>query len=253
MTLSEITAIDGDEGDFTVSVKKSPRYIDMDKCIACGLCSEKCPAKTVDEYNAGITKRKAAYIPYAQAVPLKYVIDPDRCIYLQKGKCGACKKYCPTDAINFDEPPRTSSSMSARSIVTAGFDAFDPQRFDNYQYAKLPNVITSLEFERILSAGGPTGGHVERPSDGQAPRKIAWLQCVGSRDLNKCDNPYCSSVCCMYAIKESLIAAEHLGEDFEATIFFMDMRTHGKEFEKYFNRAKTRGRSFHSLQGAFHY
>ena len=216
----------------------------MDKCIACGLCSEKCPAKTVDEYNAGITRRKAAYIPYAQAVPLKYVIDPDRCIYLQKGKCGACKKFCPTDAVNFDEQAETIDLNVGSVIVTAGFEAFAPQRYDNYQYAKLANVITSLEFERILSAGGPTGGHVERPSDGRAPRKIAWLQCVGSRDLNKCDNPYCSSVCCMYAIKESMIAGEHLGQDFEATIFFMDMRTHGKDFEKYYNRAKSKGVRF---------
>jgi heterodisulfide reductase subunit A len=216
----------------------------MDKCIACGACSEKCPAKTADEFNEGITKRKAVYVPYAQAVPLKYVIDPDRCIFLKKGKCGACQKICPTGAINFDDKPEDISLNVGSIIVTAGFKTFDPSVFDNYQHARLPNVVTSMEFERILSAGGPTAGHVLRPSDGKEPAKIAWLQCVGSRDLNKCDNEYCSSVCCMYAIKEAVIAKEHLGAGFQGSIFYMDMRTHGKDFEKYYERAKADGIRF---------
>ncbi len=216
----------------------------MEKCIACGLCAEKCPAKLDDEFNEGISKRKAAYIPYAQAVPLKYVIDPAKCIYFKNGKCKACQKFCPTEAVNFDEKEENLTLNVGSVIVTAGYEPFDPQKFDNYQYAGLPNVMTSMEFERILSAGGPTTGHVLRPSDGREPQKIAWLQCVGSRDMNKCDNPYCSSVCCMYAIKEAIIAKEHVGKDFEPTIFFMDMRTHGKEFEKYYNRAKAQGVRF---------
>ena len=216
----------------------------MDKCIACGACSEKCPAKTADEFNEGITKRKAVYVPYAQAVPLKYVIDPDRCIFLKKGKCGACQKICPTGAINFDDKPEDIALNVGSIIVTAGFKTFDPTAFDNYQHARLPNVMTSMEFERILSAGGPTGGHVLRPSDGREPAKIAWLQCVGSRDLNKCDNEYCSSVCCMYAIKEAVISREHLGTGFQGTVFYMDMRTHGKDFEKYYERAKANGIRF---------
>ena len=216
----------------------------MEKCIACGLCAEKCPAKTVDEFNEGISKRKAAFIPYAQAVPLKYVIDPARCIYFKNGKCKACQKFCPTEAVDFDEKEEHLTLNVGSVVVTAGYEPFDPAKFDNYQYAGLPNVVTSMEFERILSAGGPTTGHVLRPSDGKDPQKIAWLQCVGSRDMNKCDNPYCSSVCCMYAIKEAVIAKEHVGKDFEPTIFFMDMRTHGKEFEKYYNRAKSQGVRF---------
>jgi heterodisulfide reductase subunit A2 len=216
----------------------------MDKCIACGACAEKCPAKTSDEFNEGIVKRKAVYVPYAQAVPLKYAIDPDKCIFLKKGKCGACKKICPTDAINFDDTAEQLKLNVGSIIVTAGFKTFDPTVFDNYQHAKLPDVVTSMEFERILSAGGPTTGHVKRPSDGKEPAKIAWLQCVGSRDLNKCDNEYCSSVCCMYAIKEAVIAKEHLGADFQGSIFFMDMRTHGKDFEKYYDRAKAGGIRF---------
>jgi heterodisulfide reductase subunit A len=244
LTLSKLTAIDGTEGNFTVTLNQSPRYVDMDKCIACGACAEKCPAKTSDEFNEGIVKRKAVYVPYAQAVPLKYAIDPDRCIFLKKGKCGACKKICPTDAINFDDKEQQLTLNVGSIIVTAGFKTFDPLAFDNYQHAKLPNVVTSMEFERILSAGGPTAGHVLRPSDQKEPAKIAWLQCVGSRDLNKCDNEYCSSVCCMYAIKEAVIAREHLGANFQGSIFYMDMRTHGKDFEKYYDRAKADGIRF---------
>ena len=244
LTLSKLAAIRGEAGNFTVSIDQSPRYVDMDKCIACGACSEKCPAKTADEFNEGIAKRKAIYVPYAQAVPLKYVIDPDRCIFLKKGKCGACQKICPTGAVNFDEKPREISLNVGSVIITAGFKTFDPSVFDNYQHAHLPNVMTSMEFERILAAGGPTAGHVLRPSDQKEPKKIAWLQCVGSRDLNKCDHEYCSSVCCMYAIKEAVIAKEHLGSEFQGTIFYMDMRTHGKDFERYYERAKSDGIRF---------
>jgi len=244
LTLSKLTAIEGEEGNFSVTLKKSPRYVDMDKCIACGICSEKCPAKTADEFNEGIVKRKAVYVPYPQAVPLKYVIDADRCIYFKKGKCRACEKFCPADAIKFDDTEEIVSLNVGAIIVTAGLQTFDPSAFDNYQHAKFPNVVTSMEFERILSAGGPTAGQVLRPSDRKEPSKIAWLQCVGSRDLNKCDNEYCSSVCCMYAVKEAIISREHLGADFQGTIYYMDMRTHGKDFERYYDRAKADGIRF---------
>jgi len=243
-TLSTVTAVTGEEGNFTVSIKKAPRYVDMEKCIACGACSEKCPAKKPDAYNEGLSKRKAIYVPYPQAVPLKYAIDADRCIYFKKGKCRACEKFCPTDAILFDDAETEISLNVGSVIVTSGLKAFNPEGLDNYQHTAFPNVMTSLEFERILSAGGPTTGHVKRPSDGADPKKIAWLQCVGSRDVNRCDNAYCSSVCCMYAIKEAVIAKEHVGEGFTPTIFFMDMRTHGKDFEKYYERAKEAGVRF---------
>ncbi|CAB5117748.1 heterodisulfide reductase, subunit A/methylviologen reducing hydrogenase, subunit delta [Olavius algarvensis associated proteobacterium Delta 3] len=216
----------------------------MEKCIACGTCYEKCPAKTADEYNEGLAKRKAIYVPYPQAVPLKYVIDEDRCIYFKKGKCKACEKFCPTDAIVFDDKEENLTLNVGSVIVTSGLKPFDPAGLDNYKHAAFPNVLTSLEFERILSAGGPTTGHVARPSDGEEPKKIAWLQCVGSRDLNRCDNEYCSSVCCMYAIKEAIVAKEHVGAEFEPTIFYMDMRTHGKDFERYYNRAQDEGVRF---------
>ena len=189
----------------------------------------------------GLAKRKAAYVEYAQAVPLKYAIDGGECIFIQKGKCGACKKICPTGAVDFDQKPTTASVQVGSIVLSAGFEPFNPAKFDNYQYAKLPNVVTSMEFERILSASGPTHGHVKRLSkDGRDPKKIAWFQCVGSRDLNRCDNAHCSSVCCMYAIKEAVIAKEHVGKDLDCAVFFMDMRTHGKEFERFYDDARER-------------
>jgi heterodisulfide reductase subunit A len=203
------------------------------------LCAEKCPKKIEDKYNAGLVKRKSAFVEYAQAVPLKYCIDGDTCIYVQKGKCGACQKFCPTGAVDFDQQDTTETLDVGSVVLAPGFDAFDPSKFDNYQYARLPNVVTSMEFERILSASGPTMGHITRRSkDAGHPKKIAWFQCVGSRDMNKCDNAYCSGVCCMYAIKEAVIAKEHEGDDLDCAVFYMDMRTHGKEFERFYDNAR---------------
>ena len=238
MTLTEVTSISGEAGNFEIEVLKHPRYVDMDKCIACGTCAEKCPKKVDDPFNENLIKRKAAYVDYAQAVPLKYAIDEKNCIYFKKGKCRACEKFCPTDAINFEEKEETDSLNVGSVILAPGFKPFDPSRFDTYHYASYPNVVTSMEFERILSATGPYQGHLQRPSDGKAPDKIAWLQCVGSRDINRCDHSYCSSVCCMYAVKEAVIAKEHSEHDLDAAIFFMDMRTYGKDFERYYDRAK---------------
>jgi len=213
--------------------------VDESLCIACGVCAEKCPKKVVDTYNMGLVKRKSAFVEYAQAVPLKYCIDGDSCIYIQKGKCGACKKLCPTGAIDYDQKTQINTISVGSVVLAPGFTPFDPAKFDNYQYAKLPNVITSMEFERILSASGPTTGHITRQSkDKREPKKIAWFQCVGSRDMNKCDNSYCSSVCCMYAIKEAVIAKEHQGHDLDCAVFYMDMRTHGKEFERFYDSAR---------------
>ena len=238
-TLSEVKEIKGEAGNFSVEIVKHPRYIDESLCIACGLCAEKCPKKVVDRYNEGLVKRKSAYVEYPQAVPLKYCIDGNTCIYIQKGKCGACKKFCPTGAVDFDQEDSIETLEVGSVVLAPGFTPFDPSGFDNYQYANLPNVITSMEFERILSASGPTMGHITRQSkDKKEPKKIAWFQCVGSRDMNKCDNSYCSSVCCMYAIKEAVVAKEHQGEDLDCAVFYMDMRTHGKEFEKFYENAR---------------
>ncbi len=222
----------------------SPRYIDMNKCIACGACAEKCPKKIDNEYNEGLDKRKAAFVQYAQAVPLKYRIDEDNCIFFAKGKCQACQKFCPAEAVNFEEKEITREIKVGSVVLAAGFKAFDPTGYSEYHYSNFPNVITALEFERILSASGPWMGHLVRPSDEMEPKKIAFLQCIGSRDLNTCDHSYCSSVCCMYAIKEAIIAKEHSHEELDVSVFFMDMRTFGKDFEKYYDKAKGEGIKF---------
>lgn len=210
----------------------------MDKCIACGLCAEKCPKKVVDTYNGGLQKRKAIYVRYAQAVPLKYAIDQEQCIYLQKGKCGNCAKVCPTGAIVYDDKEKELTLNVGSVVMAAGCETYDPATHDVYGYQRSPNVVTSLEFERILSASGPYGGHLVRPSDKKEPKKIAWLQCVGSRDVHIGARGYCSSVCCTYAIKEAMLAKEHSHEPLDTAIFYMDIRTHGKDFERYYNRGR---------------
>ncbi len=210
----------------------------MEECIACGICAEKCPKKVDDPFNRNLAKRKAVYVDYPQAVPLNYAIDKETCIYFQKGKCRACEKFCPKDAIDFEEKEEILRIHVGAIILAPGSIAFDPSQYATYKYAKHPNVVTSMEFERILSATGPYQGHLQRPSDQKEPQKIAWLQCVGSRDIHQCDHGYCSSVCCMYAIKEAIVAKEHAGGDLDCAIFFMDMRTHGKDFETYYNEAR---------------
>ncbi|NTW34721.1 MAG: CoB--CoM heterodisulfide reductase iron-sulfur subunit A family protein [Syntrophobacteraceae bacterium] len=237
MTLSEIEELKGEAGKFLATVRQNPRYIDMDKCIACGICAEKCPKKVDDEFNEGIGKRKSAYVKYPQAVPLKYAIDEDSCIYFDKGKCKACEKFCPAGAVDFDQTSQLHRIEVGSVILAPGFKPFNPALYD-YGYGKLKNVVTSMEFERILSASGPYEGHLVRPSDKEAPKKVAWLQCVGSRDTQHGAHPYCSGVCCMYAIKEAVIAKEHAHGELDTAIFFMDMRTYGKEFERYYDRAK---------------
>jgi len=236
--------VEGEEGDFTVKLRSNPRYVEMDKCIACGTCTEKCPKKVSDEYNEGLNKRKAAHVRYAQAVPLKYIIDEKNCIYFQKGKCRACERFCPTGAINYDQQATEREVKVGSVILAAGFKPFQPSGYSNYFYSQFKNVVTALEFERILAASGPWLGHLVRPGDENEPKKIAWLQCVGSRDLNTCDHPYCSAVCCMYAIKEAVIAKEHAKYDLDVAIFFMDMRTFGKDFERYYEGAKKEGVRF---------
>jgi heterodisulfide reductase subunit A2 len=243
-TLSEVDSISGDVGKFTVSLRKHPRYIDMDKCIACGACAEKCPKKVPNTFNEGIDSRRAAYIPYGQAVPLKYALDPVNCIYLRKGKCRVCEKVCPTGAVDFSDKERIEELQVGSVILAPGFSPYDPTGLDLYAYTQFPDVVTSMEYERMLSPSGPGLGHLVRPSDGTVPRRIGWLQCVGSRSNNQCANPYCSSICCMSAVKQALVTAEHGGNGLEQTIFLMDIRTFGKGFEQYYNTAQAKGVRF---------
>jgi heterodisulfide reductase subunit A len=210
----------------------------MEKCIACGACAEKCPKKVANAYDAGLNNRKAVYVQYPQAVPLKYCIDPSQCIYLIRGKCRGCEKFCPTNAINFEDREKEISLKVGAVILACGCGAFNPAVHDTFGYSNSPNIVTSLEFERILSASGPYGGHLLRPSDKSEPEKIAWLQCVGSRDNHIGAKGYCSGVCCTYAVKEAVLAKEHSRNGLDAAIFYIDIRTFGKDFERFYNKAE---------------
>jgi len=238
-----VESISGEEGNFEIKVIQQPRYVDVDKCIACGICAQKCPKKVISEYDAGLIKRKSIYVKYAQAVPLKYAID-ENCIFFKNGKCKACEKFCPADAINFEDQPKEITINAGAIIIAPGCSVFDPATYDIYGYKKSQNIVTSLEFERILAATGPFSGHLVRPSDKKEPEKIAWIQCVGSRDAHPGSQPYCSGVCCTYAIKEAIIAKEHQKGKLDTAIFYIDIRTHGKDFERYYNRAQKDGVRF---------
>ncbi len=235
LTCTGVKEVKGEAGNFTVTLVKKPRFVDMDKCIACGLCAEKCPGKVPNEYDGGISLRKAIYVRYPQAVPLKYTIDPEHCIRLTKGKCGTCEKVCPAGAINFEDAARELDIGVGAVILAPGFAPGNPSLCSEYGYGRYPNVVSSLEFERMLSASGPYEGRLMRPSDRRIPEKIAFIQCAGSRDIRH--SPYCSSVCCMYAVKQAVIAGEHAA-GVRPHIFYMDLRAFGKEFEEYYARAR---------------
>jgi len=226
-------------GNFAITLRQLPRYVDQAKCVACGLCAEKCPKKVTSEYDAGLSRHKAIYLQYPQAVPLKYVIDPKTCLYfVKKGKCRACEKFCPNGAINFQEQEQQFTLRAGAIILATGSTVFNPAIANIHGYNDHRNVLTSLELERILCASGPFHGQLVRPSDHQEPNRIAWLQCVGSRDMHRCSNGYCSAVCCMYAVKQAIVAKEHSATHLDTTIFFMDMRTYGKDFDRYFEQAR---------------
>jgi heterodisulfide reductase subunit A len=231
-------SVSGKEGNFEVNIVQYPRYVDTAKCIACGLCAEKCPTKVDNEYDAGLGKRKSIHVKYAQAVPLKYAIDPANCLFLTKGRCRVCEKLCPAKAINFEDKERELTLHVGAIIISPGCEVFDPKVYDIYGCHRSPDIVTSLEFERMLSASGPYGGHLIRPSDKKEPKKIAWIQCVGSRDVHEGAKAYCSAVCCTYAIKEAIVAKEHAKGSLDTVIFYIDMRTYGKDFERYYNRAE---------------
>jgi heterodisulfide reductase subunit A len=238
MTRSKVIGLEGEEGDFKAKVIRKATYVERDLCTGCGDCIEKCPVKgIVDYWELGLSTRKAIYIQFPQAVPRTAVIDPEHCLHLTKGKCGICSKVCKRDAINYDMEDEEMDLEVASVVLCPGFDEFDAKLKKEYSYEFSKNVVTSREFERILSAAGPFEGQVLRPSDEQHPKRIAFLQCVGSRD-DKVGNTYCSSVCCMHALKAAIIAREH-ADDIESHIFFMDIRAVGKEFEDYRIRAET--------------
>ncbi len=238
ITLADVLSVEGEPGDLRVRLRIRPRYVDIDKCTGCGDCTAKCPVKIPDPYNAGLGTTRCIRVPFPQAVPGAAVIEPEVCLWLARGKCGNCVKVCQAGAIDFEQKEREVVIRVGMVIAAPGYKPFDASRKTEYGYGVYQNVVTSLEFERILGANGPTQGHVVRPSDGREVRKLAFIQCVGSRDTTL-GNGYCSSVCCMYATKQALISMEHL-PGIEPTIFFIDMRAYGKDFEKYYNAAADR-------------
>lgn len=231
ITNSSLQEVEGEAGNFNVKILKRPRFVDEEKCTGCGVCAEHCPVELPNEFDEKIGVRKAIYVPFPQAVPLKYAIDEDNCL-----KCELCKNVCKAGAVDFSQKPEVIDINVGAIILAPGFEEFDPRLKSMYGYGRYANVVSSIEFERTLSASGPYGGKILRPSDGAIPWRIAFVQCVGSRDA-LVGNNYCSSACCMYAIKESVIAMEHT-PGVHCTIFFMDMRAFGKEFDAYYNRAQ---------------
>ncbi len=330
LAYSEIESVEGQAGDFKVKVRRKTRYVEEDKCTGCGACKEKCPTIVSDAFNEGLGERKAIYSWFAQGIPSTHTIDPDHCRQLNGKKCGICQKICKADAINFDLEDRIIDFEVGSIIVATGYDVFDPAQVPEYQYDRIPNVVSAMEFERLLSASGPTGGHLDRPSDRtveaeiellekkakksvkmitkfedkysessadfldkyrkgefqddkdrkkwadkyvahieimepleilkkraegfSTAKKLAFIQCVGSRDFRFFS--FCSGYCCMHSIKEAIIAHEHESET-SSTIFGMDIRAVGKGFEEYkvrggnnSNMTYVRGRVAEITEGA---
>jgi heterodisulfide reductase subunit A len=238
LTNSEVTEVNGYIGNFSVVVNKKPRYV-LDDCTACGDCTSVCPNSAPNEFDIGLALRKAIYTPFAQAVPSTYIIDMDLCLGNVPIACGKCIDKCERKVINFDMHPEDVVLDVGTIIIATGIDVYDPRELDDYGYTKFENVITSMEFERLINAGGPTGGHLIRPSDHKIPKTIAFIQCVGSRS-EKGGHPYCSNVCCMNTIKDSLLIKEHY-PDTKMFVFYMDIRAFGKGFEDLYKRSKREG------------
>ena len=241
LTLSEIQGIKGYVGNFEITVLKKARYVNEKECTACGDCAKVCPVVTPDEFELGLASRKAIFIPFAQAVPSAYVLRPDDCLGQDPLICGKCKEACEKGCIDYDAEDVEVTFKVGTIVVATGMEPYDPTPLDEYGYTRFPNMITTMEFERLINAGGPTGGDVVRLSDLKAPESIAFIQCVGSRSPgNKDANPYCSNICCMNTIKDTLMLKEHY-PDMEVKVFYIDIRAFGKGFEDLFQRSKGKG------------
>jgi heterodisulfide reductase subunit A len=236
-TCSEVTGIEGEKGHFRVTIRKNPRYVDEELCNGCGDCISICPVEVYNRFDAGIGIRKAIYKPHSQVVPDIVIKDPEHCI-----ECGLCYDICGREAIKKEDRASESVIEAASIIIASGYEVFEAAKKDQFGYLLYPDVITSLEFERMMNASGPTGGSIRRLSDGKIPRHVVFIQCVGSRDV-PLGRPYCSGVCCMYAIKNAMLIREKY-PDTEVTILYMDIRAYGKGYEEYFERAKSLGVRF---------
>ncbi len=243
MTWSEVENVAGYVGDFNVTIRKKARFVNTDSCTGCGICWEKCPKKVVDDvYEVGMTTRKAIYTPFPQAVPKYPVMDVENCIYFKTGKCKACQIFCPTEpnSIEFDQQDELINITVGNIILATGYDLFDPHRIPQYNYGKLKNIYTSLEFERLCNASGPTNGQVVLRDGKTVPKAVGIVHCVGSRDKNY--NAYCSSICCMQSLKFAHLVMERTGA--EVYNFYIDMRTSFKDYEEFYQRILEEGGHF---------
>lgn len=236
-TYSEVEKVSGFVGNFTVDIRKKARYVDLNKCTGCGVCQEKCPSKkTLNEFNRGLNTRTAIYTPFAQAIPNVPVIDTASCIKMKTGKCGICEKFCQAGAIDYTQTDEIVTEQYGAIVVATGFDTIKLDKYGEYAYNESKDVITSLELERIMNAAGPTKGHLERLSDGKAPKEIVFIQCVGSRCADSRGKPYCSKICCMYTAKHAMLIRDKYPNT-NVTVFYIDVRTPGKNFDGFYRRA----------------
>ncbi len=235
ITNAEVVAAEGEPGSFRVRVRQHPRFVREDRCVACGLCVDACPQVGGNEFDVGLKARKAIYRPFPQSVPAAYVIDRESCLNKKLLVCDRCVRSCDVDAIDFDMAPRDIDLDVGSILVAVGFQEFDARKLGNYGYGRFPNVVTSLELERMLNASGVTQGHVVRPSDGKTPRRIVFIQCVGARGEG--GRPYCSRFCCMNAVKDSMLIRQHDPEVEEITILYTDLRAFGKGFDDFLQRS----------------
>ena len=246
---SEVDSVSGFVGNFTVKIKRKARFVDETKCTGCGLCTEKCPMKNVpNEFNLGMDNRRAIYIPFAQAVPKVATIDPDHCNMLKNGKCGVCSKVCSAGAIDYKQTDTFVEEKYGAIVVATGFNPIDVSKYGEYAYDQSKDVITSLEFERLTNAAGPTSGTLLRPSDGKHPHTIVFVQCVGSRCTPERGKQYCSKICCMYTAKHAMLTREKY-PDTEVYVFYIDVRTPGKNFDEFYRRA-VEDYGVHYIKGA---
>jgi heterodisulfide reductase subunit A len=250
MAYSVVESISGFVGNFKVRVRKKARYVDEDACTACGDCVQVCPVTALDEFQGGLSTRKAIHIPFPQAVPSAYLINADECLGNNPIACGKCQEVCDKKCVDFDMVDQILDIDVGAVIVATGLDVFDPSGLTEYGYTRYENVITSLEFERLISSGGPTEGHFVRPTDLDRPRSIGFIQCVGSRtvrasgsnggDPHARGHPYCSNICCMNTVKDSLLLLDHY-PDTDISVYYMDIRAFGKGFEDMYRRSKEAG------------
>ena len=236
-TYSEVESISGFVGDFTVEIRKKARSVDMSKCTGCGVCQEKCPSrKAPNEFNRGLDTRSAIYTPFAQAIPNVPVIDREHCIKFKTGKCGVCARVCQAGAIDYEQKDELITRKYGAIVAATGFDMIKLDQFDEFAYSQSPDVITSLELERIMNAAGPTKGHLEKLSDHKPPKSMVFVQCVGSRGQTCRDKSYCSKICCMYTAKHAMLIRDKY-PDVDVTVFYIDVRTPGKNFDEFYRRA----------------